>query len=195
MSRSNKSTKSSTSKEIRKKMIIRSTCEECKNTFYTVGRFCDDDCERKWKKRLEQEKEKLKFAMIPCVYKGCRSELPIAIEGRYCSKFCQDEQKRIDRKKNDEIDKRTKKMLKEIEKTEFKPEPIVKEPLPQYQKRVEEMKHNEIVKRTNLIIKEVDALSFDCPTYMGPMEQASNLFGVADIPITKNNNNAKWSSY
>lgn len=161
----------------KKKKVVYSDCKMCGKPFRGKDKFCGYDCEDKWEKRKEHE---LICALLrrTCVYPGCRSGLPIVLGGLYCSQFCLAEQSRINKKRNEEIAKRTKKILKEVDKMTFEPAPVEIETPTQRQERIDAMKNEVIKKRIDNAIKEVTALTYDTPVYVGPMEQARDLFGV-----------------
>ena len=144
-------------------------CKFCGKNVTSIDQFCNDECEKKWKRKKETKNDR---GGLSCMYGGCRSDLPVTLAGRYCSEFCKNHQDNINKKKNSELEKCNKKILKDIEKIKFDSE---------------ELKHEEIKKRKDLAIKEVDNLVFDMPIYIGNMEQASNLFGIVDVPRTQRN--------
>lgn len=157
-------------RERRQRKYKEKYCKFCDKRITSSEQFCDDDCEIGWKKRNEAKIRKP--GDLSCMYRGCQSDLPIILAGRFCSEFCMNAQKNIDRKKNDELEKHKKRILKEVEKMGI---------------TNEELKNEEIKVRMEAAIKEIDKLVFYTPVYIGKMEQASNLFGVVDVPRTCSN--------
>lgn len=140
--------------------VIINYCKECDCKIYGHEKICGP-CKADLDKKEERERIGDKYGRISCTYIGCRSELAVILEGRYCSQFCLTEQKRIIKKKNEEIAKRAKQVLKDVEKIPFESELLAKETTISNQARVNKMRNDEIATRTAQALRDIEKISFE----------------------------------
>lgn len=173
----------------KKTNIIKRYCLVCDMTIYGITAFCTKECEEEWRKNHKDYKSN-----EHCAYQGCFSGLAPILGSYYCSIFCYTEQNIINKKKTEEEIKRINQFLKDIEDATSKLKSRLFEikifddnDLLQRIEYIDMMKDNEISRTVDLIIEEVAALKYDCPTYNGPIGQASDLFGSVSYDSTSTN--------
>lgn len=159
---------------------VKETLEQKKQRRHNA-RFCTDECRIKWEAQKTTEMMRVSCAAT-CVYTACKSGLPASLGGRFCSAFCMGQHQRIANEKNQALAKRNKK-IKDAAVKRLDVRQELDETDEAYQKRMDEcvMACPVTKKQLEEAIREVDKLVFKAPTYRAPIEDASDLFGVASV--------------